>query len=242
MEFLVQKYYRRIPNKDKRVFACTFFVSLLTHLFFMVNFIPNHDSFYFFYEDQDIVTSGRWFLTYAAGISSYFHLQWVNGLLAIVYISVTAVLIVKMLEIDNVFLGCLVGVVIGVYPSIMYTFTYMFAADAYCLAMLMATAAAYLIVGDNWKKRLIGGAILGFAIGIYQAYLSFAMLLIILWLVSQALFHKKNIWGNALWALGSGIFGGVFMLPVYISDWMERNCLLIRVSGKQVSSIQWHGI
>ena len=72
-------------------FLTTIVVGLLTHFPVMVNDFPNADAMTNFYFDQNMVTSGRWFLTIACGISSYFDLKWVNAVLSILYLAVAAV-------------------------------------------------------------------------------------------------------------------------------------------------------
>ena len=83
----LRKCRENIKTEWKTAFAAAFVIGLLIHLPVMVSDIPNHDGLSSMYFDQNMITSGRWFLTVACGISSYFTLPWLIGLLALVYLA-----------------------------------------------------------------------------------------------------------------------------------------------------------
>ena len=91
MDVLFEKVWSVIKQKKYLYpFLFTMVVGLLTHMFLFVNKFPNADAMTSFYFDQNMVTSGRWFLTVVCGISSYYDLNWVIGFLAIFYLSIAA--------------------------------------------------------------------------------------------------------------------------------------------------------
>ena len=168
--------------KESRLWKYTFFtavvLALCTHLPIMLSDIPNHDGLASIYFDQNMIVSGRWFLSIACGFSSYYSLPWVIGLLAIGILAITSVLLVEVLEIENVVFGMLVAGVLVTFPVLASTFAYVFTMDGYMLAVFMAVLSVYLAS----KKKLgflFGGIVLAFSMGIYQAYLPIAILLCI---------------------------------------------------------------
>ena len=224
----IYNLYKRISKHEKSVFMGTFLITFFTHAFILLNHIPNHDGIMFFYHDQDTIYSGRWFLKYAGALSSYFYLHYLNGFLSIVYISCTTVLVVRLLKIKHLCLGILMGALIGTYPSVACTFTYMYTADAYMLSMLLATIAVYCMVSGDWRKGALGSMALGFSMGIYQAYLSFALVLLCLWMLRLALLKIKTTLKTVVSILGYLALGGA----VYVAG------LLIRLQGRELSSYQ----
>lgn len=232
MEFKVQKLYRGIALKDKQVFAVTFVAVFLAHAYRLLTYIPGHDSFYQFYEKMDGDLSGRWTATYACGISSYFDTQYLCGLLSLIYISLTVVVITKMMDIKNKFLCCLAGMIIGIYPSVVCTFTYMFLADGHFLAMLFSALAAWAFTSGSWKKRLAGSALLGFAIGIYQAYLSYTIVLLLIWLVKKLLTEDECRIGRTVFNM---FYSGIGGCLIYIVG------LQIALKGRKMYSYQGIG-
>lgn len=159
-------------------FLSTFIIGLLTHLSIMVSDIPNHDGLDSIYFDQNMIGSGRWFLTVACGISSYFSLPWLISILAIFYISMTSVVLVSLLRIkDKPLIVALSGILVT-FPAIASNFAYAFTMDGYMMAMFLCVLAVWLGYRFKWGF-IFGGIALGFGMGIYQSYLCTAMLLCI---------------------------------------------------------------
>lgn len=168
--------YGRLKREWKTAFLSCFLLGLLIHMPVMLSDIPNHDGLDSMYFDQNMITSGRWFLTVACGISSYYTLPWLIGLLGLLYLGCTAAALCELLEIRKSWAAALCGGLLASFPALASTFAYVFTLDGYMLALLLAVSAVLFT-----KKRRLGflpGAVcLALSLGIYQAYLSFAMIL-----------------------------------------------------------------
>lgn len=191
-------------------FACVV-VGLLTYMYFMTSNFLTYDSMWNIYSDQDMISSGRQFLTYACGISSFYNLPWINGVLAIFYLALSSVVVVEGLGIQSKTGAALTAGLLVTFPSISSTFCYMYTVDGYMLAVLLS-ALAFLIT-DRKKYGFIGGIVLlGVSMGIYQAYLSFTIILCILRLLTDLLDEDKlkpvwdKIWRYMVMGIGSYVF------------------------------------
>ena len=71
MGIIVLDWYKNVKKEWKVAFFSTFIVGLLAHAYKFTNALLNFDSLYAFYADQNVLGSGRWFLSIACGISSY---------------------------------------------------------------------------------------------------------------------------------------------------------------------------
>lgn len=162
----------------RTAFLATFIIGLLTHLSIMVSDIPNHDGLDSIYFDQNMIGSGRWFLTVACGISSYFSLPWLIGILAIFYISMTSVVLVSLLRIKDKPLIVAMSGILVTFPAIASNFAYAFTMDGYMLGMFLCVLSVWLATRYKWGF-ILGAISLGFGMGIYQSYLCTAMLLCI---------------------------------------------------------------
>lgn len=160
----------------KKVFIFTFITGILTHIPAFVSDIPNHDGLASMYSSQNMITSGRWFLSIACGISSFYSLPWIIGLLSVLYIALTAVLMVKILDIKSPIIAYIVGGLMATFPALASNFAYLFTMDGYMLGMLLSVLSVYLVDKGRFGF-IIGGISLAFSMGIYQAYLPIAMLL-----------------------------------------------------------------
>lgn len=136
-------YRERVKPAWKVAFFSVFLVGILTHIYKFTNYLPDRDSLLNIYHDQNILASGRWALSMACGISSYFDLPMVNGLLSLIYMGLTMVLVVELLELTNPVLIALCGALLATFPGTTETFLYEYTADGYFLAMLLATVGVY---------------------------------------------------------------------------------------------------
>ncbi len=206
---------KRIADKIKPQWWAAFFgcviCGLVAYMYIMTNNFLTYDSTWNIYSDQDMIASGRQFLTYACGISSYYNLPWVNGVLAIFFLALTSVLVVEGLGIKSKIGAVLTGGLLVTFPAISSTFCYIFTIDGYMLAVFLATAA--FLLTDRKKWGFAGGIVfLGISIGIYQAYLSFTIILCILRLLLD-LIEKESlkdifskIWRYIVMGAGAYIF------------------------------------
>ena len=81
----------KIKNTWKIAFLSAFVLGILIHLPVMLSDIPNHDGLSSMYFDQNMITSGRWFLSVACGFSSYFTIPWIIGLIGLLWLALAAV-------------------------------------------------------------------------------------------------------------------------------------------------------
>lgn len=206
---------KRIADKIKPQWWAAFFgcviCGLIAYMYIMTNNFLTYDSTWNIYSNQDMIASGRQFLTYACGISSFYSLPWVNGVLAIFYLALTSVVVVEGLGIESRIGAALSGGLLVTFPAVASTFCYIFTIDGYMLAVLLS-ALAFLFT-DRKKWGFLGGIVfLGISIGIYQAYLSFTIVLCILRLLLDLIEKDdlKDIWSKIWRYIVMGIGGYVF--------------------------------
>lgn len=182
-----------IKEKSKKeyiyAFAFAFILGLAIHAYKLLNYLPNHDSMYNFYADQNILGSGRWLLSIACGFSSYFDLPWVTGLLSLVFIALTSVAVVKLFNIKNSFVIFLSAGILVAFPSTTEILCFGFTADGYFLSMLLAALAAVALtyIQKPVARILLSAALLCCSCGIYQAYISFFLVLAICYFIGKVL-------------------------------------------------------
>ena len=166
----------RIKKEWKVSFLATFLIGLMVHMPVLLSDIPNHDGLDSLYFNQNMITSGRWFLAVACGFSSFYTIPWLIGLLGLLFLSFAAAALVELLEVQKTWAAALVGGLLVSFPALASTFAYVFTMDGYMLALLLAVLAVLVTKKYRWGFAA-GGVCLAFSMGTYQAYLSFAMVL-----------------------------------------------------------------
>ena len=168
--------YGKIRREWKIAFLACFFTGLLVHMPILLSDIPNHDGLDSMYFDQNMITSGRWFLSVACGFSSYYTIPWVIGILGLLFLSLAAAAICELLEVRKAWAAALCGGLLASFPALASTFAYVYTLDGYMLALLLAVLA--VLFTKRFRLGFLPGALcLAFSMGIYQGYLPFVMIL-----------------------------------------------------------------
>ena len=228
----IWSYLRGNIRKEwKTAFWTVFILGLLIHFPVIAGDFPNHDGLASMYFDQNMITSGRWFLMIACGFSSYFALPWVIGLLSLFFLGIGAAALIEFLEIKNELSVMLLAGLLVSFPALASTYAYIFTADGYMLALCLAFFSVALTKRQEWGF-LPGGICLAFSMGTYQSYLSFAILLSIygclMSLMSECSAEKKR--RNILHYLYMGLIGtGLYYVILQI---------LLKIQGKELDTYQ----
>ena len=185
-------YLKKLLSKQRII---TFFSSIifgfLAHTFIFVNYLPNWDGINNLYDSQNTIHLGRCFLTLACGISSYFDLPWINGLLSLLYIGISSVLIAELLQIKKTSTRIFLSGLLVAFPVITATFGYMYTADGYFLSMLCMTLSIFVTL--RYKTGFLAGALFAaFGFGCYQAYITFAIMLVITYSIKHLLYDNSS--------------------------------------------------
>ena len=223
----------------KYTFLTAIILGLCTHLPIMLSDIPNHDGLASIYFDQNMIMSGRWFLSVACGLSSYYTLPWLIGVLAIFILAVTSVVLTEVLEIEKVSGGIMIAGILVTFPVLTSTFAYVFTMDGYMLAVLLSVLAVYLVGKGKWGF-LWGGIALAFSMGIYQAYLPIAILLclykaILIILNNEKRKEKIKSILNYLYMGVTGVVLYYFIMKVML--WIQKTELGSYQGGNETTGI-----
>ena len=223
---------KRIKKEWKIAFFSAFLIGFFTYLWHLGSFLVNGDSINNFYNPQNTIHLGRCFLTYTCGISSFYDLPTVNGLLGILYVSLCSVCIVELFELHKPLSIILTSGLLITFPSVASTFAYNFTADGYLMAMLFGALAVLLTCRYRFGF-LAGALLLCISYGSYQAYIAFTLMIILMWVVWQLLCLQAPF-KRLLPYLGRFLGMGVLGSGAYIA---ALN-LLLRVQGRKLSSYQ----
>lgn len=169
----VMNIYNKISPRVRKTFCMTMFWGIISHMYILTNLIYNHDGVVSMYADVNALTSGRWFLKYATAISGHMQTPVVLVLMSLAYLAVLCCVTVEIFDINSyVHIFVATGLIVT-FPTVVCTFSYLFTADAYFLAAMLAVLAVYCT--KKFRKGWIAGIfLLAFSMGIYQAYLSYA--------------------------------------------------------------------
>lgn len=177
VQTVLNRGYARIPKNARVAFASAFVMGFIVHLYMFTNKFPNHDELLLAFENTDLATAGRWFLGVLCWFGSSFSLPWINGLIAITALSISAALIVTLLRLESPLQAFLAAFALVSFPAVGNTFAFMFTSDGYFLGLMLAVLGVFVL----FRYRLgflPAAALFTLSLGTYQAYICFAIALI----------------------------------------------------------------
>lgn len=170
---------------DKAAFLSSLFFGIITHLYALTNKIPAIDDLMCVNSFGAGTVYGRWFLEVVGLIKhkvfgNYSAPAW-NGIVAIVFIGVCAVLLCRLFKVKTKLVAVLIGMILVTFPAVTSYMLYAYTSYYYCFGLAIILWAVYLEKQkQDVKTFLLGSALIGMGIGIYQAFIPFAIVAFLL--------------------------------------------------------------
>lgn len=196
MDKSLRKFISYFTTGEKIALITAFLCGLVTHMYMFTNKIPNHDDmrYSFSYSNlvQDVYTSNsRWGLPFLSQLSGFWSTPWLIGILSILFLSLTAMLVVRMLKIQGIVTAALTGCLLVTFPTVTAIFEYMVTADTYFLALLLCTLASFILTKNNVFCFIFSVLCFTLSLSIYQPFLPFALSLFCAYLI-RVLIEKRD--------------------------------------------------
>ena len=214
-EAVVATVWRRIRPEWIVCFCSAMAFGFAAHAYKLVNWLPNWDSLVFRHGVQNMTHLGRWFLAVACLPSSNYDLPWICGAFALAYVSVAAVCVCRIFGIRKKLPAALVGALLTTFPTISSTLAYNYVADGYALSFLLAVLAAWAFDARGVRAFLLGVLSLTLSLGIYQAYVSVAMTILLALQVKGLVFDRERA-RTSLRRAARFLLGGVLASVAYL--------------------------
>ncbi len=122
----------------------TLLIGTLAHGYAFFNYLPTWDSISNLRGVGATVSSGRWLLDFVGKLFSEYSLPFVNGIISLIFITISVILILKIYDIRNNLFAILISGIVVSFPSVTSTFAFMFTADCYMISFTLSLLAVYL--------------------------------------------------------------------------------------------------
>ncbi|MDR0468906.1 MAG: glucosyltransferase domain-containing protein [Peptococcaceae bacterium] len=205
--------WKRIPSHCRMAMIAIFVAGLVTHMFFIVNKLPNGDDLSELYHFNSMISSGRWLDIVSKGLTMYYSLPWATGLVCLMLLAVSGALICDVMGLRR--RSCIIAAasILVAFPIMASYFSYLYYMDLYMLTLLFNVWAVWLAQRRKWGF-VLGAALIAFGLGNYQAYLGVTAVLCLLVLIRSCLNGEGNTSRVLMLALRFVIMG-VMGLALY---------------------------
>ncbi len=228
-----ERLLRRVPKHIRLTFLASLVLGFLTHSYAFLNKFTNHDDLNQMFCADYGVASGRWLLPAVLRLDGDMSMPWVIGVLSLVCLALTACITVTLLRIRSP-LGCILTAALLVsFPAVTATFGYMFTASGYWFSLLLAALAACAACRLGWRGSVLGAVLLTLSMGIYQAYLPAAAVL----MAGSLLLETLEGEGTPRRLLGKGL-----RLVLTLGAGVGAYLLLVRLTTGETGLTDYEGI
>lgn len=188
---LLSQINNKIPKHTRICFITGIIVGWLTHFYMLTHKLPNWDDMNNLntYGSGDYL--GRWFLKYIHPLGGIFSIPAAHGFLFILLLTISACIILEIVNIRSATGAALTASVMLTFPSVVSTMTFMFMSHTSGIAICLTCIAVYLLRKYKWGC-LPCGVLLICVLGTYQSYISFAITLILMGMFSDILSRDKK--------------------------------------------------
>ena len=220
-------------NKPFNTFLLTMILGFIAHGFRLTNKFFCEDSFNYLdtISASWTISIGRFLLPVVEKIRGPKEATWVIGVLSLIWISFTAIVVVRLFDIRSNLYVLLVSAILVCNPVVAGTFSYMYTADGYFFGLLLAVLSVYLAVkAEKFFKLAAASVLLGLSMGFYQSYVSVAILLLEIWLILMLNDREKSL--KDFWKkTGSFALMGIMAIVVYY----PLMKIVMKITGHEVS-------
>lgn len=207
-----------------------------THFFALTNTMHNYDDI--IVQPAGIgsgMTLGRWLLEIFGMVLRFlgwdYNLTWLNGILFLLLLALSAGILCRVLQIQSRPLAALMGMLFVAFPTTVSNLEFRYTSVLYGVGILFAVGACWALPQKQYGWLLAAGLIC-LSLGIYQAYLPLTIGIIVLSLLRRCLMGEdpKTLIGEGLKACGA-IFLGLLTYFVILN-------VLLRLTGIELRTYQ----
>lgn len=237
--------WNKLKQQQKYAFISTFIFGFLTHGMMLFNKFSNRDDLRYMFSGGLTFSLGRWMLFILEKLKnvlfqdSIYNVPAVNGFVLLFCIAVSLCFLINLFEICSPWHCILLSAVFTSIPVVAGMLGYMFIAQFFGIALLLAVLGPYLILREHrWYFIIIGILMMTFSVGIYQAYIPIMICIFLYWLImhiSQTASKEDRI------SVYKKIPVIVFSLAAFLGLYAAGTKFFEKISGEELSGYKGIG-
>ena len=237
--------WNKLTKQQKCAFVSTFIIGFLSHGMMLFNKFSNRDDLRYMFSGGLTFSLGRWMLFIAEKIKnilfmdSVYNIPTINGVVVLFCIAISLVLLIDLYKIHSAWNCILLSALFISIPVVAGMFGYMFIAQFFGIALLLAVLGPYIILHkQRWYFIVIGIILMTCSVGIYQAYIPVMICIFLFWLImkfSQATTKEARI------CIYKKIPVIAVSLSAFLGLYAVGTNLFLKISGEELSGYKGIG-
>ena len=163
--------------------------TFLTHFYYFTKRLANEDDLSYLLFGDNAITSGRW--NSGTLFTTTLMSPVIKFLFVIIAITLCSILICDMFKIKSKTNKVLIPLVLSTFPTLALSFSYLFMVEVYMVSLLLSVFAVWVTIKFKYGF-IIGSLSITFSLGSYQSYISFAVALVIIYIIREIITKKDS--------------------------------------------------
>lgn len=159
----------------------------ITHAYFFLGSYANEDHHHTIYNSPTMITSGRWL----GSINNYLS-PWVVGITCAILLALSVLCVVMLFNINNKLNICLISFMMVSFPSLAYSYGYLFQADRFSISLFTAVFSVWITTKYKWGF-ILGGISLMISLAEYQSYIGVSVSLCLIKLIYELISEENKV-------------------------------------------------
>ena len=184
--------FKKLLIKFKLPIIFGYIAGFLAFTYIFCNKLVQWDEIFYSFAKGESLRAGRWGLDILQYIFPNYSMPWLWGVISLTFLIIASCLIIDLFKLENVFYQCLLVGLIVTFPSMISSCTYTFQSVTYSFGVLLCVIALILSVKKDIRLKALGILGFTFAFSIYQAFISIALSLYIVFIIKELLDGEKD--------------------------------------------------
>ena len=184
----IKETFLNLFSKYKTTIYSGIIFTFLTHFYYFTKRLANEDDLSYLLFGDNAITSGRW----NAGtlFTTTLMSPAVKFIFVLLVITLCSILICDIFKIKSKTNQILIPLLLATFPTLALSFSYLFMVEVYMISLLLSVFAVWITIKFKYGF-IIGSLSIAFSLGSYQAYISFSVALVIIYIIKEII-NKKD--------------------------------------------------
>lgn len=171
----------------------SFLFAFFSHFVILADYLFNHDSLVLLYSDLSwTLAQGKWFAKPISILKGPLAVHYTSAIIGIIFLSLSATLILIVLEIRNKYLSYLCVMLFVSFPAVTVILFYN-GLDYFSITIFLSVLSAYFIKKEGLINVVTAIALCTISLGTYQGGIGFAAVLCVIMCIKKCMDDKEQL-------------------------------------------------
>lgn len=177
---------------NRKMIIVGFLFAFFSHFVILADYLFNHDSLVLLHSDLSwTLAQGKWFAKPISILKGPLAVHYTSAIIGIIFLSLSATLILIVLEIRNKYLSYLCVMLFVSFPAVTVILFYN-GLDYFSITIFLSVLSAYFIKKEGLINAVIAVVLLTASLGTYQGCIGFAAALCVLLCIIKCMSEREK--------------------------------------------------